>query len=114
MYERLTKYAGTLAARDLETELGGGTIGVDDFIEDFYAVDGFADTDYFDTLKRYGVDTESGVDSCDMEHADLELVRACIAWCVRGDHFCDGCLAAHAKSGFLDRCLKRLKELDQG
>ena len=48
---------------------------MDDFIEDFYAVDGFADTDYFGSLKRYGIDTESGIDSCDVDHADLELMR---------------------------------------
>lgn len=114
MYEKLTKYAGTLTGRKLDVELDGGTLGVDDFIEDFYAVDGFADTDYFDTLKRYGVDTESSVDSCDMEHADLELVRACIAWCVRGDRFFDGCLRAYVECGFIDRCLLRLKELDEG
>lgn len=47
-------------------ELGGGTLGMDDFIEGFYALDGFADTDYFETLKRYGVDTENGIDSCDV------------------------------------------------
>lgn len=114
MYEKLTKYAGTLAGRELETEFGGGSLGMDDFIGDFYAVDGFADTDYFDTLKRYGVDTESGVDSCDVEQADLELVRACITWCVRGDRFCDGCLRAYVECGFIDRCLLRLKELDEG
>ena len=114
MYERLTKYAGTLAERELETEFGGGTIGVEDFIGDFYAVDCFADTDYFGTLKRYGVDTENGIDSCDVGHADLDLVRACITWCVRGDRFCDGCLRAYIECGFIDRCLPRLKELDEG
>lgn len=95
-------------------ELGGGTLGMDDFIEDFYALDGFADMDYFETLKRYGADTENGIDSCDVERAGLDLVRACITWCVRGDRFCDGCLRAYVECGFVDRCLLRLKELDEG
>ena len=84
---------------------------MDDFIEDFYAVDGFADTDYFGSLKRYGVDTESGIDSCDVDHADLELMRACITWCVRGDRFYDGCLRTYVECGFIDRCLLRLRSL---
>lgn len=84
---------------------------MDDFIEDFYAVDGFADTDYFGSLKRYGVDTESGIDSCDVDHADLELMRACITWCVRGDRFCDGCLRTYVECGFIDRCLLKLRSL---
>ena len=114
MYERLTKYAGTLADRKLGIELGGGTVGLSDFVEGFYAVEGFADTDYFGTLERYGVDAENGIDSCDVEHAGLDLVRACITWCVRGDRFCDGCLQAYVECGFIDRCLVRLKELDEG
>lgn len=113
MYESMTKYVGTLAGRGLEAELGGGTIGMDDFIEDFYAVEGFPDTDHFGTLERYGVNTDNGIDSCDVEHADLDLVRACITWRARGDRFCDGCLQAYVECGFIDRCLLRLKELDE-
>ncbi|WP_432290511.1 DUF6508 domain-containing protein [Olsenella uli] len=41
-------------------------------------------------------------------------MRACITWCVRGDRFCDGCLRAYVECGFVDRCLLRLKELDEG
>ncbi len=63
---------------------------------------------------EHGVDTSDGIESCDVEHADLDLVRACVTWCVRGDRFCDGCLGARARNGFLNRCLTRLKELDEG
>ncbi len=114
MYERLTKYAGTLAGRETSSRFGCGTIGMNDFIDDFYGTEGFTDTSYFSTLERHGVDTSDGIESCDVEHADLDLVRACVTWCVRGDRFCDGCLGARARNGFLDRCLTRLKELDEG
>lgn len=110
MYERLTKYVGTLADRETSSRFGCGTIGMDDF----YGTEGFTDTGYFSTLERHGVDTSKGIESCDVEHADLDLVRACVTWCARGDRFCDGYLGAHAKSGFLDHCLTRLKELDEG
>lgn len=114
MYERLTKYVGELAGRDAGVELGGGTLGLEDFVSDFYGLDGFADTDYFETLRRHDVDTSDGIGGCDVDHAGADLVRACVTWCVRGDRFCDGCLAAHTENGFLDRCLFRLKELDEG
>lgn len=112
MYEALIKYAGILQNRELTVELGGGTQGLDDFIRDFYDLDGFADTSYFDTLERYGVDDARGIEGCDVEHADADLVRACITWRVRGDRFCDGCLKACVESGFIDRCLARLKALN--
>ena len=114
MFERVTKYVGTLASRKLDVEHGGGTLGMDDLIEDFYALEGFADTDYFATLVRYRAGVAGGVAACDVEHADFDLLHACVTWCVRGDRFCDGLLEAYVKNGFLDRCLIRLKELDWG
>lgn len=114
MFERLTKHAGKLEDRNMNVELGGGTLGLEDFVDGFYELDGFADTSYFETLERHGIDTSEGIDSCDIDHGDIDLIRACITWCVRGDRFCDGLLAAQARSGFLDRCLFRLKELDEG
>lgn len=35
MYEKLTKYAGALAGRDLGSHLGCGTLGMEDFVDDF-------------------------------------------------------------------------------
>lgn len=75
---------------------------------------GYADVRYYDTLKRYGVDDSDGIDGCDVKHAPAELVIACITWCIRADRFCDGCLAPCVKNGFIDHCLARLKELDEG
>lgn len=115
MYERLTKYAGTLAARETSADFCSGTIGMDDFLDDFYELEGFADTSYFETLEHYGVEaSDAGFNSCDVEHADSRLVRALITTCVRQDRFCDGLLGNFARSGFLDRCLNRLKEQDEG
>lgn len=114
MYQKLTKYAGTLVDRKLSSYLGCGTVGLEDFVDDFYALEGFADVRYDETLVQYGIDASEGVDCCDVEHASLDLLRACITWCVRGDRFCDGLLGSYAKNGFLDRCLVRLKELDEG
>lgn len=115
MYERLTKYAGTLAGREISTIPLCGTDGLDDFIDDFYGLEEFGDTSYFETLRRYEVEeTNIGSSSCDVEHADLALVRALVTYCLRCDRFCAGALGDYAKSGFLDRCLHRLKELDEG
>lgn len=114
MYEMLTKYAGTLADRKLGSCLGCGTVGLEDFVDDFYAFEGFADAGYDETIAQYGIDASESVECCDVEHANLDLLRACITWCVRGDRFCDGLLGSYAKNGFLDRCLVRLKELDEG
>ena len=75
---------------------------------------GFADCHYYATLEHYGVDDSDGIAGCDIEHANAELVLACITWCIRGDHFCDGFLGIYVRNGFIDRCLARLKELDEG
>ena len=115
MYEGLTKYAGTLAGRDTGAIVFCGTSGMDDFINDFYALEDFGDIGYFETLERYGVEpSDEGFEACDVEHADLDLVRALITTCVRQDRFCSGLLGGFARSGFLDRCLLRLEELDEG
>lgn len=78
MFERLTKYAGKLADRNMNVEFGGGTFGLEDFVDDFYELDGFADTSYFETLERHSIDTSEGIDSCDIDHGDIDLIRACI------------------------------------
>lgn len=115
MYERLTKYAGTLADREVSAIPFAGTDGLDDFIDDFYELEEeLADTSYFKTLERYGIEaSDRAFSDCDIERADLKLIRALITYCVRCDHFCSGALGDFAKNGFLDRCLNRLKELDK-
>lgn len=40
MFERLTKHAGKLEDRNMNVELGGGTLGLEDFVDDFYELDG--------------------------------------------------------------------------
>ncbi len=80
-----------------------------------YFIDGFADTSYPDTLRRYGVENpREAFAAFDVEHADLALVRAMVTSCAREDRFSGGALGFYAESGFLDRGLTRLKELDEG
>ena len=112
MYETLTVFTGELASR--QTEDHWGTCGLDDFIDAFY--DSIKDTriDYSKTLERYGVEmSDRGLEACDVEHANAELVRALILTLVRQDRVAEGLLGVYARNGFLDRCLFRLKELDE-
>lgn len=74
MYEKLTKYAGTLADRKLSSYLGCGTAGLEDFVDDFYALEGFADVGYDETIAQYGIDASGGVECCDVEHVNLDLL----------------------------------------
>ena len=112
MYETLTVFAGELASR--ETEDDWGTCGLDDFTEAFYESIKGARIDYFETLERYGVEmSDRGLEACDVEHANAELVCALILTLVRQDRFAEGLLGRYARNGFLDRCLFRLKELDE-
>lgn len=112
MYETLTVFAGELASRD--TEGSWGTCGLDDFIDAFYDSIEHARIDYFETLEHYGVEMSGrGLETCDVEHANAELVRALIWTLVRQDRFTEGLLGRYARNGYLDRCLFRLKELDE-
>ena len=112
MYETLTVFAGELANREIEDHWG--TCGLDDFIDAFYDSIEHTRIDYFETLERYGVEmSDRGLEACDVEHANAELVRALILTLVRQDRFAEGLLGRYARNGFLDRCLFRLKELDE-
>ena len=112
MYETLTVFAGELASR--ETEDSWGTCGLDDFIDAFYDSIEHARIDYFETLERYGVEmSDRGLEACDVERANGELVLALILTLVRQDRFVGGLLGRYARNGYLDRCLFRLKELDE-
>lgn len=51
--------------------------------------------------------------ACDVEHANGELVLALILTLERQDRFAEGLLGRYARNGYLDRCLFRLKELDE-
>ena len=65
-------------------------------------------------LARYGAEmSDRGLESCDVERANAELVRALILTLVRQDRFAEGLLGRYARNGYLDRCLFRLKELDE-
>lgn len=127
-YEGLTRFAETLASdpgRWAETR-GSGTPEdpytmpayihsetLRDFIHAFYGLKGFADVRYLDTIAAYGVEASvGGFCVCDIEGADLALVRAMLTCAVRQDRFCEGLLGDLAARGVVDRCLLRLRELD--
>ena len=112
MYETLTVFAGELANREIEDHWG--TCGLDDLIDAFYDSIERTRIDYFETLEHYGVEmSDRGLEACNVEHANAELVRALILTLVRQDRFAEGLLGRYARNGFLDRCLFLLKELDE-
>ena len=112
MYETLTVFAGELASREIGDHWG--TCGLDDFIDAFCDSIKDAKIDYFETLERYGVEmSDRGLEACDVEHTNAELLRALILTLVRQDRFVGGLLGVYARNGHLDRCLFRLKELDE-
>ena len=112
MYETLTVFAGELANREIADSWE--TCGLDDFIDAFYDSIKDAKINYFETLERYGVEmSDRGLEACDVERANAELVRALILTLVRQDRFAEGLLGRYARNGYLDRCLFRLKELDE-
>lgn len=130
-YEKMTRFAGKLAKKpgQWSKATGSGTMGdpyifpvfersaaLSGFENAFYELqDSFADFHYLDTLEKRGVTaSHEGFDAVDIEHADLELIRALITTSVRQDRFVSGLLGSLASRGFLDRCLFRLKELDEG
>lgn len=99
MYETLTVFTGELASR--ETEDSWGTCGLDDFIVAFYDSIKNARIDCFETLERYGVEmSDRGLEACDVEHANAELVRALILTLVRQDRFAEGLLGRYARNGY--------------
>ena len=118
MYETLTAFAGELAGRKSEDDWG--TCGLDDFTDAFYHhdafynSDGYTKIDYFETLERYGVEmSDESFAACDVEHANAELACTLIMTLVRQDRLAEGLLGRYARNGYLDRCLFRLKELDE-
>ena len=130
-YEKLTRFAGKLADNPGHWSpiTGSGTETdpfifpwfelsdtLDAFVDAFYELeDIIADFNYLDTLERRGIEaSKPGFDAVDIDHADLELIRALITTSVRQDRFVSGLLGGLANRGFLDRCLLRLKELDEG
>lgn len=48
----------------------------------------------------------------DASKADEQLIIAVLTWITRPEHLRDGVLGEAASSGFLDRCLQRLKHFD--
>ncbi|NLN45714.1 MAG: hypothetical protein GX153_03980 [Clostridiaceae bacterium] len=69
------------------------------------------DTDYFETLRRYRVDTARCDPASLAPNADLSLVRALLTWIVRRDRFNEGTLRESVRDGSLIEVLRRLAVL---
>lgn len=80
------------------------------FVRIFYLCQ-VPDTDYFETLHRYRIDTARCDPASLAPDADLPLVRALLTWIVRRDRFCDGALRESVRDGSLIEVLRRLETL---
>lgn len=107
-YERVTRHIGKLGGNPEGAFAYDCTDETQQFVDDFYASEELIDHDYLGTLRKRGV---RDAEFCDIEHADLELVRALLTAGIRQDRFCEGLIADLANSGYFDRCLRRLAEL---
>ena len=71
--------------------------------------------DYFGVLEEAHVALgRESFESAELSRLDGRTVMAMIVAAVRSERFCDGSYLAFLESGFFVRCLKRLKEIDEG
>lgn len=124
MYESLTEFIGRFSNPGSMGDMKGEgsvehplvlpgfhpSVELENFIKAFYALEGFADHDYFETLGRDADDVER----IDIESAELPVIRAALTFCIRADRMSPGALASFCEDGFIDRLLTRLMELDEG
>ena len=72
---------------------------------------GLIDTNYIEHLNEAGL-AHATAESLDVSAMDAPILLSILTKCVRAERFCEGALGAVAKSGLIDRCLARLKEID--
>ena len=83
-----------------------------DFESEFFG-SGLLDPRYPDTLHESSVySAEAGIDAIDVAKQDASLVLAILSACVCQNYHDEGFLYDVASNGFLDRCLRRLAEID--
>lgn len=92
---------------------------VNKFIDDVYSFEeSNKDMDlnhYGDILKKNGIgwDMES-MKNAGVSSLDAQRVLALIMGAVRAERFCDGALLDFFKSGYILKCLERLKAIEKG
>ena len=91
---------------------------VNNFTHDVYA---FVDDHQEMCLSRYqGILEANGIkwgeipiDSIEVEDLNAQCVLALILGAVRAERFCDGALLRFFENGMIERCLLRLKDLEE-
>ena len=91
---------------------------VDKFTDDVYAfVDDHKEmrlSNYQGILEANGIKWgEIPIDSVNVENLNAQCVLALILSAVRAERFCDGALLRFFENGMIERCLLRLKDLEE-
>ena len=87
------------------------------FIDDVYDFSDknsdFELTRYGDVLNQNGLEWGSkSMSDADVSKLDAQCIMALIMGAVRAERFCDGALLGFFKDGSIQKCLERLKEID--
>lgn len=77
-------------------------------------MDAFMVRNYREVLNRNHLQRGTEMGSADVSGFDAEDVLALLTGAIRAERFCDGAFASFARSGAIDRWLRRLKEIDEG
>ena len=126
MYEALTKYIGHFedaGAWIIDRENDGSEehpiqmpyMSYSQTITRFISeMDAFMVRNYREVLNRNHLQWGTEMGSADVSGFDAEDVLALLTGAIRAERFCDGAFASFARSGAVDRWLRRLKEIDEG
>ena len=69
--------------------------------------------DYVKVLHKYGIEyEEKSMKNVDVSELGAESILALILGIMRADHFSEGTLKQFIDNGYIYKCLKRLKEID--
>lgn len=135
MFELLTKYIGVLNDENsgewIIDQTHKGTMDdpkqfpfvafsrlTENFINDVYkVVEEHPELDlrnYSDILEKNGLplDGRHGPEDAKLSDMDLQGSLALLVAIIRWDRFCEGTIKKQIEKGTIDRCLKRIKELD--
>lgn len=125
MYEVLTKYIGQFedtGAWIIDRQNDGSEehpiqmpyMSYSETVMKFISeMDAFMIRNYQEVLKRNGLRWGMEMGHADVSGSDAEDVLALLTGAIRAERFCDGAFASFARSGAVDRWLRRLKEIDE-
>jgi len=92
---------------------------VNKFIDDVYSFEesnkDMGLNHYGDILKNNGLEWDmESMKNADVQNLNGQCVMALIMGAVRAERFCDGALLDFFKSGYILKCLERLKAIEKG